>query len=74
MIRCIRLCLDCANICLATRGILSRQTAFDPSVARVALQACALTCTVCGDEREVRSYLAMASLPHVNGVVASGEW
>src|SRR5215472_6750030 len=52
MIRCIRLCRDCADVCLATGGILSRQTAFDPTVARVALQACALTCKVCGDECE----------------------
>ena len=50
MIRCIRLCLDCADVCLATGKILSRQTAFDPAVARAALQACAQTCKVCGDE------------------------
>ncbi len=50
MIRCIRLCRDCADVCLATGGILSRQTAFDPATARAALQACALSCKVCGDE------------------------
>ena len=52
MIRCIRLCLDCSDVCLATGGILSRQTAFDPAVARATLQACALSCKVCGDECE----------------------
>ena len=52
MIRCIRLCLDCSDVCLATGGILSRQIAFDPATARAALQACALTCKVCGDECE----------------------
>jgi hypothetical protein len=50
MVRCIRLCLDCVDLCLATGKILSRQTAFDPATARAALQACAQTCKVCGDE------------------------
>src|SRR5258708_26684917 len=50
MLRCIRLCLDCADVCLATGRILSRQTAFDPATARAALQTCAQTCKVCGDE------------------------
>jgi hypothetical protein len=52
MVRCIRLCLDCADVCLATGKLLSRQTAFDPATARAALQACALTCKVSGDECE----------------------
>ena len=52
MIRCIRLCLDCADVCLATGKILSRQTAFALPTARAALQACVLTCNVCGDECE----------------------
>jgi hypothetical protein len=55
MIRCIRLCLDCADVCLATGRILSRQTAFDPAVARAALQACVLTCHVCGDECQLHA-------------------
>jgi hypothetical protein len=50
MIRCIRLCRDCADVCLATGGILSRPTAFDPASARAALQACVQACNVCGDE------------------------
>ncbi len=52
MIRCIRLCRDCTDVCLATGNILSRQTAFDPPTARAVLQACALLCKVCGDECE----------------------
>ena|SRR5215207_7631714 len=32
--RCIRLDLDCANVCAATGKILSRQTAFEPQMAR----------------------------------------
>jgi hypothetical protein len=60
MIRCIRLCLDCADLCLATGQILSRQTAFDPTVARAALQACALACKVCGDECQEHAQQGMA--------------
>jgi hypothetical protein len=52
MVRCIRLCLDCADLCLATGRIISRQTAFESTVARAALQACAQSCKVCGDECE----------------------
>ena len=55
MVRCIRLCLDCADMCLATGRILSRQTAFDPAVARAALQSCAQICKVSGDECEVHA-------------------
>jgi hypothetical protein len=55
MIRCIRLCLDCADVCLATGKVLSRQTAFDPATARADLQACALSCKVCGDECELHA-------------------
>ena len=39
--RCIRLDLDCSNVCEATGKILSRQTAFEPEMARAALEACA---------------------------------
>jgi hypothetical protein len=45
--RCIRLNLDCADICNATGRILSRQTAFEPEMVRTALQACAEACRVC---------------------------
>ena len=50
LIRCIRLNLDCANLCDATGHVLSRQTAFEPAMARAALAACAEACRVCGDE------------------------
>lgn len=60
MVRCIRLCLDCADLCLTTGGILSRQIAFEPVTARAALQACALTCKVCGDECEHHAQMGMA--------------
>ena len=50
--RCIRLNLDCADVCETTGRVLSRQTAFEPSAARALLQACAQICRVCGDECE----------------------
>ena len=52
MARCIRLDLDCAEVCDATGRILSRQTAFEPEMARAILEACARACRLCGDECE----------------------
>src|ERR671912_446974 len=53
--RCIRLDLDCADVCDATGKILSRQTAFEPQMARAALDACAQACRLCGEECEQRA-------------------
>ena len=52
MRRCIRLDLDCADLCAATGRIMSRQTASEPTMLRAALQACAQACKLCGDECE----------------------
>ena len=49
---CIRLNLDCADACEATSRIVSRQTAFEPRLARAFLQACAEACRLCTDECE----------------------
>src|ERR671914_846296 len=38
LVRCIRLNLDCTDICEATGKILSRQAAFEPQMVRGALQ------------------------------------
>ena len=48
--RCIRLDLDCADLCNATGKIPSRQAASDPAMLRAARQACARACKLCGDE------------------------
>ncbi len=48
--RCIRLNLDCADVCDTTGKILSRQTAFEPALAKAVLEACALASKLCGDE------------------------
>ena len=52
MVKCIRLCLDCADICTATAAVASRQTAYDASVTRPLLEACVVSCKTCGDECE----------------------
>ena len=52
MITCIRLCWDCADVCTATAGVVSRQTAYDASVTRPLLEACVAICKSCGDECE----------------------
>lgn len=48
--KCIRTCLDCADICLTTGKVLSRHTGYDANLTRVVLQACAAACRACGDE------------------------
>lgn len=50
LVKCVRLCLDCADICATTAGVTSRQTEFDSSVSRPLLQACIASCKSCGDE------------------------
>lgn len=50
--RCITLDLNCADICAATARVLSRQTEYDPSMTRTALQACRDACRLCAEECE----------------------
>jgi Domain of Unknown Function (DUF326) len=52
LVKCIRLCLDCTDVCTATIRVASRQTEYDPNVTRPLLEACAATCKSCGDECE----------------------
>ena len=52
IIRCIRLCLDCVDVCTATLGVTSRQADYDADVTKPLLRACAAICTSCGDECE----------------------
>jgi hypothetical protein len=52
MVTCIRLCLDCADVCTATIGVTSRQAFYDANVTRPLLEACAAICKSCGDECE----------------------
>jgi hypothetical protein len=50
LVKCIRLNLDCADICAATGRVVSRQTEYDANVTRAALQACIAACRGCGEE------------------------
>ena len=50
--RCIRLNLDCADVCDATGRVLLRQTEPDWGLIRSQLEACAQACRVCGEECE----------------------
>ena len=50
--RCVRLDLDCGDICGTTGRILSRQTATEPQMLQAALQACADACRLCAEECE----------------------
>ena len=52
MVRCIRLCLDCAEICRATVSVTSRQTDWEATVTRPLLAACLASCQSCGEECE----------------------
>jgi hypothetical protein len=52
LVKCIRLCLDCADVCAATVRVTSRQTEYDAGVTRPLLEACAAACKSCGDECE----------------------
>jgi uncharacterized membrane protein len=55
MVKCIRLCMDCADICTASMRVASRQTADNASVTKQLLAACAAACRSCGDECELHA-------------------
>ena len=50
--KCIRLNLDCADVCTAAGRVAARQTEYDANVTRAILEACAQACRSCGDECE----------------------
>src|SRR5215813_7462021 len=52
MVTCIRLCLDCVDVCTATAAVIGRQTDYDASLTRPLLEACVAICRSCGDECE----------------------
>lgn len=51
-IQCIRLNLDCADVCVATGSLASRRSGSDEQILRQMLSVCAAACRVCGDECE----------------------
>jgi hypothetical protein len=52
MVRCIRLCLDCTDVCNAAQAVTSRLVEYDPDVLRPLLESCVAICRSCGDECE----------------------
>jgi hypothetical protein len=52
MVKCIRLCQNCVDICAATAAVISRQAEYEASVVRPLLDACIGICKSCGDECE----------------------
>ena len=48
--QCIRLNLDCADICAATAAVLTRRTGSNEPVIRATLELCAFACQVCAEE------------------------
>lgn len=50
--QCIRLNLDCADVCAATGAMGSRRTGSNEQILRQMLQVCAAACAVCGEECE----------------------
>ena len=57
MVRCIRLCLNCTDICTAAAAVISRPADIDADVARPLLQACVAICKKCGDECERHAHM-----------------
>jgi uncharacterized membrane protein len=57
MVRCIRLCMDCTDICAAAAAVISRPANYDPDVTRPLLQACAAICKSCGDECQRHAHM-----------------
>jgi hypothetical protein len=57
MVKCIRLCLDCTDVCVATAALLSRPAGYDADVTRPLLQACVAICKSCGDECERHAHM-----------------
>ena len=50
MRQCIRLCADCADVCVATWRIGSRRTGGDRNLIRTLLAACIEACENCAEE------------------------
>ena len=50
--KCIRLNLDCADICDTTGRLLTRQTEYDAPTSKAQLQSCREACRTCAEECE----------------------
>ena len=50
--KCIRLDLDCGDICEVTGRVLTRQTEYDAPTSKAQLEACRGACATCAEECE----------------------
>ena len=50
LVQCIRLNLDCADLCMATGAMASRRSGANADVLRSAMTACAEACRACAEE------------------------
>lgn len=50
LVACVRLDLDCADVCESTQRVLSRRTGEDDTLVRTLVKACAEACRLCGEE------------------------
>jgi hypothetical protein len=57
MVRCIRLCTDCVDVCTATLRVIGRQTQYDASLTRPLLESYVAICRSCGDECERHAHM-----------------
>lgn len=57
LVKCIRLCLQCTDICAATAGLLSRPADYDSNVTKPLVEACVAICKSCGDECERHAHM-----------------
>lgn len=52
LVGCIRLNRDCADVCITTGLVVSRETQPDGALLRHVLEACAVACATCAEECE----------------------
>src|ERR1700750_2817205 len=57
MVTCMRLCLNCTDVCTAAAAGISRPADWDADVPRPLLQACVAICKSCGDECERHAHM-----------------
>jgi hypothetical protein len=57
MVKCIRLCLHCVDVCTATSRVTSRPGEYEAGVVRPLLQACLASCRACGDECQRHAHM-----------------
>ncbi len=57
MVKCIRLCVHCTDVCAATLGVLSRPAEYDVNVTKPLVEACVAICKGCGDECERHAHM-----------------